>query len=251
MITFAGKGILLDLEGTTAPLRFVQDVLIPYARRHLSVFLRYLWNDPAMPRLREEFARYFGAASFHLWTGGDGMPPEHRLTQFRQALLALMDQDTKVAPLLELQGLIWREGYRDGTLRSQVYGEVIRNLKDWYRLGLDVRIFSSGSVEAQKLFFSNVDLGTETSLNLTEYLRGFYDTTLGSKREPDSYRKIARAFNLPADELLFLSDTAAELDAARRAGFQTAFLHRPDCPAEDHCEHPCIKSFDEIVVKKH
>jgi enolase-phosphatase E1 len=250
MIHFAGKGILLDLEGTTSSMRFVPDVLMPYARRHLLVFLRYLWNDPAMPRIREELARWAGADSFEAWTGGMGMPPESRLTQMRHTLLKLMDQDAKVGPLQEIEALIWREGYRKGTLRSHVYDDAWQKIKQWHKAGLDVRVFSTGSAEAQRLFFANVDTPSETSFDLSEHLTGFFDMTTGPKREAESYRKIARAFDLRPSEILFVSDTPAELDAARSAGLATACVRRPENPApENPGDHPQIVSFHEIEVR--
>lgn len=251
MIQFAGKGILLDIEGTTSSVRFVQDVLLPYARRNLSVFLRYLWNDPAMPRIREDLAHFIGAESFEAWTGGLGMPPEARLAQLRQALLGLMDQGAKVGPLQDVQGLIWREGYQDGTLRSHVYADAVAKLKEWDQAGLDVRIYSSGSAEAQKVFFKHVDGGDDPSLDLTPHLQGYYDTGIGPKRESASYRKIAAAFGLPAGEILYFSDIPAELDAARAAGMRTALVWRPEDPPPDGpCDHPQVKSFAEVVVKR-
>ena len=56
-------------------------------------------------------------------------------------------------------------------------------LAHWADSGLDVRIYSSGSVDAQKLFFAHTSSG-----DLTPHLRGHYDTTTGPKREATSYR---------------------------------------------------------------
>lgn len=250
MIQFAGKGILLDIEGTTSSLRFVSDVLVPYARKHLSVFLRYLWNDPVMPRVREAMSRREGAASFEAWTGGLGMPPEYRLAQFRQALLALMDQGAQVEPLQDVCSLIWREGYYDGTLRSHVYPDVIPKIKEWDEAGLDVRIFSSGTAAAQELFFCHVDVGDEHQVDLTPHLKGYYDTTTGPKREPCTYRRLAALFGLPPEKLLFLSDTSSDLDAARAAGVRTALVRRPENPEPDgQCDHSSIHSFQDVVLK--
>lgn len=62
-------------------------------------------------------------------------------------------------------------------------------------------IFSSGSVEAQKLLFENSQDG-----NLLKFISGHYDTTLGPKNEADSYKKIMTELNLKEDEILFLTD---------------------------------------------
>lgn len=251
MIQFAGKGILLDLEGTTSSPRFVQDVLVPYARKHLSVFLRYLWNDPAMPQVREELAHMNGAASFEAWTSGPGMPPETRLAQLRQALLTLMDQGSNAGPLQVVRGLIWREGYHDGTLRSHVYPDAIRMIKEWSASGLDLRTYSTGSAAALELFFRHVDTGNDRPLDLKAHFKGHFDASTGPKREPASYCKIAAQFRLPAEEVLFLSDAPAELDAARAAGMRTALVRRPENPELDGaCDHSTIHSFEEIVTRR-
>lgn len=249
MIHFAGKGILLDIEGTTSSLHFVKEVLFPYARRNLSMYLRNLWNDAAMSRIRQGLAELHGYADFEAWTGGKGMPPEHRLTQMRQCLLDLMDRDAKETPLKEMQGLIWRQGYADGTLRSHIYPEVARVLKEWKLAGKDIRIYSSGSIEAQKQFFQHIDNGTLDGVDLTNRFSGNYDTTLGPKKEHESYQKIAAQFKLPPEQILFLSDSVDELNAARQAGMKTAWVCRPENPPHDQpVDHPTIHTFDDIVL---
>ena len=248
MIKFAGQGILLDIEGTTSSLHFVRDVLFPYARRNVAVALRNQWNEPAMARIREGLGQFHGCKTFEEWTGGKGMPPEYRLKQMRESLIELMDQDAKVGPLKEIQGLIWRTGYEDGTLRSHIYPEVPRILKEWKHFGKDVRIYSSGSIEAQKQFFKHVDNGTTDGADLTPYFNGYYDTTTGPKKEAESYSKIAAQFGLPAGQILFLSDVVAELDAARAAGMKTGLMCRPENPpVEEKTDHPQLKTFDDVV----
>lgn len=247
MISFSGRGILLDIEGTISSLSFVRDVLFPYARKRLALSLRNLWNDPAMERIRQDLARHYGATDFDTWTGGPGMPPEHRLNHMRKAIYELMDADAKVGPLKELQGLIWRYGYQDGTLRSHVFGEVPRVLKEWKQRGMDIRIYSSGSIEAQKLFFEHVDIGRMEAADFTGYFSGFYDTTTGPKKEAASYFKIAAAYALPADQILFLSDVVAELDAAREAGMKTGLMLRPENdPVTMAHNHPVLQTFDDV-----
>jgi enolase-phosphatase E1 len=248
MIKFACQGILLDIEGTTSSLNFVRDVLFPYARRNLPVALRNQWNDPVMAHIRESLAAHHGSKTFEEWTGGKGMPPEQRLRQMRDSLIALMDEDAKVAPLKDIQGLIWRTGYADGTLRSHIYPEVPRVLKEWKHFGKDVRIYSSGSIEAQKQFFKHVDNGTTDGADLTSYFRGYYDTTTGPKKEAQSYARIAAQYGLPAGQILFLSDIVAELDAAKAAGMKTGLMCRPENPPViEKTDHPQLKTFDDVV----
>ena len=133
-----------------------------------------------------------------------------------------MDGDVKATGLKELQGLIWQEGYAAGRLTSHVYPDVPPALRRWAEQGLDLRIFSSGSVAAQKVFFAHTDAG-----DLLPLFHGHYDTTTGPKREAESYRRIAADMKLPTSAILFLSDVVQELDAAAEAGCERPWSVRP------------------------
>jgi enolase-phosphatase E1 len=50
------------------------------------------------------------------------------------------------------------------------------------------------------------------------------------------------------DALLFFSDVTAELDAARRAGLETVFVHRPGNPPAPEHGYPTVTNFDAIGV---
>ena len=132
-----------------------------------------------------------------------------------------MDQDRKSTGLKSLQGKIWEEGYRSGELKGEVYPDVLPALERWRKQGIDIAIFSSGSVQAQRSLFRNSVAG-----DLTRFIRAYFDTTTGPKREPESYGRIAAALERSPPEVLFVSDIAAELDAARAAGMQTALCVR-------------------------
>jgi enolase-phosphatase E1 len=240
-MAFAGRGILLDIEGTVAPIAFVTDVLFPDARRELAGFLARHWGESAVTAAVERVARDAGAPSFAAWAGPDAQGDEQR-GRLVAHLLRLMDADTKATGLKEVQGLIWAEGYRAGRLRSELFPDVAPALRAWAGRGLDVRVFSSGSVAAQQVFFAHTDAG-----DLSGLLRGHYDTRVGPKRAPASYRAIVADMGLAAGEVLFLSDVAVELDAAAAAGLRAGLTIRPGnaAPPPD-TPHPAITSFDQI-----
>jgi len=208
------RGLVLDIEGTTTRVSFVYDVLFPYAREHLRGFLR----DEA--RLQE---------------------PELGV---RAAFLeSLMDADSKDPELKRIQGKIWQRGYEAGSLRGEVFPDVPPALQRWRAAGIGVAIYSSGSVLAQRLLF-----GTTPSGDLTKFIGHFFDTLVGAKRSPASYKHIAAAMGIPCRELLFLSDVRAELDAARGAGMQAALCIRPGNAEQDGEGEQVIRSFDEIAA---
>ena len=201
--------MILDVEGTTTPIAFVYRTLFPYARQHLR--------------------RYLEA---------------HQRAADYEPMLALMDQDRKDPALKELQGHIWEEGYRSGTLVGDVFDDVKPALEQWHERGLEAGIYSSGSVLAQKLLFGHSSAG-----DLTPLLRWHFDTTVGHKTDPDSYRRIASTVKQPPEAVLFVSDVVAELDAARTAGMQTVLAVRPgnaSTPAGHG--HPTAASFEELPV---
>jgi enolase-phosphatase E1 len=154
----------------------------------------------------------------------------------------LMDQDRKSTGLKSLQGKIWEEGYRAGDLKGEIYPDVSPALERWRRLGIDIAIFSSGSVQAQRSLFSNTTAG-----DLTRFIRAYFDTTTGPKTAPQSYGHIAAALERAPSEVLFLSDIAAELDAALTAGMRTALVVRTGS-APSTGAHPVIRTLDGIAT---
>lgn len=224
---------------------FVYQVLFPFVRVHLKDYLRHnaaseeLQGDLSM--LREEHLRDMQQSL---------APPEwadtHLDAQIESVahyIFWLMDRDRKSTGLKSLQGKIWQQGYTTGELKSQVFQDVPSALEYWKSKHLDIRIFSSGSALAQRLLFANTAVG-----DLTRFLGGYFDTHIGPKNDPESYRQIANEFHLPARELLFISDMTAELDAAKRAGMQTLLCVRPgNLSQPDKHAHGVIGSFNEIV----
>ncbi|MDO9168759.1 MAG: acireductone synthase [Methylobacter sp.] len=222
------KAIITDIEGTTSSILFVKDVLFPYARANLAGFIRRHENEPQVKILLEDVCKEVGLA----------LSSEQIITQ----LVQWIDEDKKATPLKSLQGLIWEAGYRQGDFKGHLYADAAANLKAWKANGLDLYIYSSGSVYAQKLLFAHTEYG-----DLTPLFSGYFDTHIGGKKEPQSYRNIAKQLAIPANQLLFLSDIKEELDAAKAAGFATICLTRDNAP-DPQAEHRQVNSFDQISV---
>ena len=152
-----------------------------------------------------------------------------------------MDRDRKSTGLKSLQGKIWEEGYRSGELKGEVYPDVLPALEHWRMQGIDVAIFSSGSVQAQRSLFRNSVAG-----DLTRFIRAYFDTTTGPKAESESYGRIAAALERSPSEVLFVSDVVAELEAARAAGMRTALCVRAPGPVPAAGVHPVVHAFDQL-----
>jgi enolase-phosphatase E1 len=204
----------------------------------VSNFLGRFWHDP---EVRADVARL---KSEHGAETSLAPPP---WSDDAAAVVAyvnwLMDRDRKSTGLKSLQGKIWEEGYRSGELKGEVYPDVAPALERWDREGIEIAIFSSGSIQAQRSLFTNTTAG-----DLTRFIRDYFDTTTGPKTASMSYARIAQALGRSPSEVLFISDVAAELDAALTAGMQTALCVRePGSPVESG-GHRVIREFDEVTA---
>ncbi len=206
------SAILLDIEGTVGDIAFVRDVLFPYARKRLSATLRLRWNDPKIAAVVANAA----IAAGKVLTSSDAAAEQ---------FLAWMDDDRKITPLKTLQGLIWHEGYASGELKAHLYPDAIEAIDVWRKQGLRLFIYSSGSIEAQKLYFAHSVAG-----DLNGAIEDYFDTTTGPKTEPASYGKMSSAIGTPPSSILFLTDAPLEVSAASSAGLQVRRIDRSRAP---------------------
>jgi enolase-phosphatase E1 len=237
-------GILLDIEGTTTPIAFVTEVLFPYARTHLRSHLEEHASQPeyesVIARLRDEHAS--DSRNGERVTPWAEEPAAARLSSIVAYVEWLMGRDRKSTGLKELQGRIWESGFTRGELAGDVFPDVAPALKRWHERQLHIAIFSSGSVLAQQLIFRYSKAG-----DLTQFVRWHFDTNVGAKGDPQSYRRIAQVIGVPAGSVMFLSDVTRELDAARAAGMQARLVIRPgNAPVSGLDAYRPIDRFDEI-----
>jgi len=232
----APRVYLLDVEGTVAPISLVYEQLFPYARAHFAEFLKDNNTNPAVEadlvvladenRVEQKSGieselksgcPIFGAASSRLrWE--DAIP----------YLLWLMDRDRKSTALKSLQGKIWKAGFESGELKGTLFADVPSALSRWASQA-KVAIYSSGSVEAQRLLFRYSTFGDLTSL-----IAAHFDTRTGPKHASASYAAIAGELHVEPEEVVFFSDVVRELDPAREAGCQTRLVVREgNAPIED------------------
>lgn len=227
------RAIVTDIEGTTSSIDFVKDVLFPYAREKLPAFVETHADKPEVQHWLHEAAREAGLVSASR-------------REIIDLLIGWIDEDRKATPLKALQGLIWADGYASGEFKGHVYPEVAENLQKWKKQGIHLYVYSSGSVAAQKLLFGHSEAG-----DLTPLFSGYFDTEVGGKRDAGSYRAIAAALGVAPNDMVFLSDVVAELDAAREAGMRTVLVDRREDYAEPRLGeavhgHLRVERFDEI-----
>lgn len=155
------RAIVTDIEGTTSDIRFVHNVLFPYARQNLPSFITGNPQQPAvalvLDQLRAEIDR-----------------PQATVQELIGVLFGFMDEDRKSTALKALQGMVWRDGYLNGCFTGHLYPDVLPALQRWQQQGLGLYVYSSGSVAAQKLLFGYSDAGDITGL-----FSGYFDTHVG------------------------------------------------------------------------
>jgi enolase-phosphatase E1 len=220
--------ILTDIEGTTSSIDFVHTVLFPYASRQLPAYVRENQDRPEVAGILADARQ-------------EAQEPDAGVERLIDVMQQWIRADKKVTPLKALQGHIWRHGYASGDFTGHMYADAVNYLQAWAQAGIPLYVYSSGSVAAQQLLFANSDAG-----DLTPLFAGYFDTRIGHKRDSQAYADIAAEIGTAAEKILFLSDVAAELDAAATAGMQTVQLVRDDKVIAG--SHRIAHDFSEIDV---
>ena len=112
------RAILTDIEGTTSSISFVKEVLFPYAKQHLASYLNAHAGEQQVRKILDEVAEI------------EGRPLNDQ--QVIDTLSLWIDQDKKIAPLKNLQGLIWQHGYRNQAFYGHLYPDAYTQLKIWH-----------------------------------------------------------------------------------------------------------------------
>ncbi|CAM4059378.1 acireductone synthase [Pseudoalteromonas byunsanensis] len=220
------KAIVTDIEGTITRISFVKDVLFPYAAKHLEHFVR-------THQQREDVSTQIHAVREELNN------PDASIDEVIAALLGWIQADKKVTPLKQLQGYIWQSGYEEGDFTGHLYPDAHDFLCTQKTNGVALYVYSSGSVKAQQLLFAHSDFG-----DIRHLFNGYFDTRVGAKQEPQSYQTILAQLPYAPEQVLFLSDVVAELDAAQATGMKTLQLWRDGQPQS--ATHPAIDSFNHF-----
>lgn len=221
--------VLTDIEGTTTSISFVYEILFPYFRQNMDA-LKQVIEEPEIQVAIQQIKDLALEENNQIET----------MEEVIQQLEKWADEDKKITPLKTIQGFLWKKGYEDGAIKGHVYADVPVALKEWKSRGTQLGVFSSGSVQAQKLLFKYSEFG-----DLDALFSANFDTNTGAKRDTKTYLSIAENLQLEAKQILFLSDIVEELVAAKEAGLQTIQLVR-----EGNTKNweDAVASFDEIQL---
>ena len=236
--------LLLDIEGTTCPVSFVSDVLFPFAKQELSTYIKQNWDkipdNKPIQAAKKEWLDDESPESMQIKQ--QAMKGEtEEIEALIQYLKHLISIDKKSTALKDLQGKIWEHGYNNGDLKSQLFPETAECLQEWRKQGITLSVYSSGSVQAQKLLYKHSPAG-----DLEKLFSHWFDTHTGPKKSTESYIRIAEQLGSSPNKIWFVSDNGAECDSARLAGMHTLFSLRDGNPDRDPRDHTVVQSLREV-----
>ncbi|XP_028928635.1 enolase-phosphatase E1 isoform X3 [Ornithorhynchus anatinus] len=223
-------GILLDVEGTTTPIAFVK---------------------------AEEDAQLDGVVLIPGGSGEEADGHERMIQAVVDNVYWQMALDRKTTALKQIQGHMWRAAFANGCVKSEFFEDVVPAIRKWREAGMKVYIYSSGSVEAQKLLFGYSTEGdiltppSAFSLASSQLVDGHFDTKIGSKVESESYKKIATSIGCSTNNILFLTDIPREAHAAEEADVHVAVVVRPGNAGltdDEKSYYSLIDSFSQLVL---
>ena len=204
--------LLLDIEGTTCPVSFVSDVLFPFAKPELSHNIKRNWNkrtrNKSIQEAKKEWLNDQSPDRSQIKqqvTQGE----THEIDGLIQYLKHLISIDKKSTALKDLQGEIWEQGYNNGELKSQLFPEAAECLRQWHKQNLTLSVYSSGSIQAQKLLYKHSSNG-----DLEDLFSHWFDTHTGPKKSTESYTAIAQQLHSSPDNIWFVSDKGDECYSA-------------------------------------
>lgn len=223
------RAVLVGIEGTLSSPCFFKNILSPYAKTHFSEYVSSHLSDPEVRQAFEQ-ARHM--------TGG----PFANVGAVLKTLEAWLQEGKKAKPLSLLLTKVWEHGYTHGEIQGHLYRDAYLNLRAWNIRGIPLYAYSSKCEAEQRLLLFYSMYG-----NLTPYFEQFFDGSIGKNTERASYLAAAEAMGLEPSQILFLSNSRAELKAAESAGMQVLMLCREGAIA---C--PSLRSaasFDDIELE--
>ncbi len=220
------KAIIVDTAGTTTDFDFIKDVLFRYSAEAIPQFIAQRHAEFTVASLLQDIRRL-------------SEQPDADLDTISRILVDWIEHDNKATPLKALQGLVWQEGYLKGDFKGHIYDDAARALSQWQQQGIRLYSYSSSSADAQQMLFRHSNLG-----DLSALFYGHFDTNMGQKTSVQAYKNILNAISMWPRQVLFISDSLEELNAAAETGLQTLQVVRK--PGQFTGKHPVHHDFSSI-----
>ncbi len=220
------KAILTDVMGTTSPVGFVKTLMKDFSDNALSYVNK---GEKEAIELIERIKEEAKLGTY-----------EETVDYINEQI----DQRNLQPHFLSLVGMVNVDGYKKGRLQGEFFDDVIGAFKNWKDNGKGIYVYSNGSEESLIKMFRTAKQG-----DIGVFVNGSFDTDrIGSKSEPDSYKKIGGKILVDPADMLFLSDVLTELDAANDAGCPVHLVVRPGNKPVEANSYKVINNFSEIKL---
>ena len=141
IVRLQAQCVLLDIEGTLSDIRFVYDVMFPYAKNNMDRFLVENWESLPVQDAVRTVAKDAMIESIDDWLGPAWQKGQSAaVLKLSEHCHQLMAADSKATGLKLLQGMVWQFGFESGALRAELFADVLPALEEWKASGLDLRI---------------------------------------------------------------------------------------------------------------
>jgi enolase-phosphatase E1 len=220
------KAIISDIEGTITSHSFMKEVLLPYVTANIS---DYIWD------YEFDLSQYLNSVR------EEEKNPDLNTEEVIEVLLRYIHEGVKSTTLQALQALVLAQGYAAHKVQATVYDDVLRAFKRWREQRIHIYIYSSLSMQEQRLFFSNTQVG-----DINSSFNKRFDTEMGDKKLSETYERIAASIGFKSSEILFLTNNVEDAIAASNAGMRVIVLDRQTCLVNAYgrrIEH----DFDNII----
>ncbi|XP_032962665.1 enolase-phosphatase E1, partial [Rhinolophus ferrumequinum] len=231
----------------------ITDILFPYIKENVKEYLQTHWEEEEcqqdvnlLRKQAEDDSHLDGAVPIPAASGNGADDLQQTIQAVVDNVCWQMSLDRKTTALKQLQGHMWKAAFTAGRMKAEFFEDVVPAVRKWREAGMKVYIYSSGSVEAQKLLF-----GHSTEGNILELVDGHFDTKIGHKVESESYRKIANSIGCSTNNILFLTDVTLEASAAEEAAVHVAVVVRPGNAGltdDEKAYYSLISSFSELCL---
>ena len=224
---YAGvKAILTDVEGTITSPSFTRDEVIPYVSANIT---DYVWdNEP-------DILNHLNAVR------KEENNPDLTTGELIEVLLRYIDEGEEPSSLQALQTIILQEGYETKRIQSQVYEDALRALKRWHEQDILVYVYSSLSEAEQHLLLAHTQVG-----DINSSFDRLFDIKIGTKKETETYNKIAASIGIPTFDILFLTDNIEDAVTASNTGMKVIVMDRQACLANAYGRR-IEQGFDNIL----
>lgn len=242
------RAVVFDILGTASKSGFLEKILFPFLKVNLENYVGSHWNKKDFMRLYAKIVDQ--SIEFNKQEPTTPVVQAHDSPQARASLTNFIgfvtDNMINSPAVTQLRFKVWFEGYQQAKIRTPIYSDVPARMRQWFAEGIKFYVFSNTWVEAQKALLRTTNHGDMTNL-----ISGHYDNDFGLLTEADSWRRLCGDIRENPADVLFLTKSPQEAQAASDAGLAVVLVltHRHNVKAVPHevrQRFPYVRTLNEL-----